>query len=131
MEQRANRKKVKCRRCKGFGHFAKTCKLAEPTEDDDGVDEAATQESLKRYNSQSLNMCTLQLFLKITLCCLCRVREEEDDDGGPSTPKPKKQKKAHVKKGATKKTPIKKKLKKAASAPEARVVRSLKAWLGM
>jgi hypothetical protein len=36
-----------------------------------------------------------------------------------------------LKKGATKKTPIKKKLKKAASAPEARVVRSLKAWLGM
>ena len=48
MEQRANRKKVKCRRCKGFGHFQKTCKLAEPTEDDNGVDEAATLESLKR-----------------------------------------------------------------------------------
>jgi hypothetical protein len=61
MEQRANRKKVKCIRCKGFGHFAKTCKLAEPTEVD-GVDEAATQESLKRNNSQCLNMCTLQLF---------------------------------------------------------------------
>ena len=42
-EQRANRKKVRCRRCKGFGHFAKTCKLAEPTEDDDGVDEASTE----------------------------------------------------------------------------------------
>ena len=42
-EQRANRKKVRCRRCKGFGHFVKTCKLAEPTEDDDGVDEASTE----------------------------------------------------------------------------------------
>jgi hypothetical protein len=48
MEQRANRKKVKCKRCKGFGHFEKTCKLAEPTEDDDGVDEASTVASLKR-----------------------------------------------------------------------------------
>jgi hypothetical protein len=48
MEQRANRRKVKCKRCKGFGHFEKTCKLAEPTEDDDGVDEASTVASLKR-----------------------------------------------------------------------------------
>jgi hypothetical protein len=52
-EERANRKKVKCRRCKGFGHFAKTCKLAEPTKDDDGVDEASTQASLKRYTLAS------------------------------------------------------------------------------
>ena len=53
-EQRANRKKVRCRRCKGFGHFAKTCKLAEPTEDDDGVDEASTEASLKRCISYSI-----------------------------------------------------------------------------
>jgi hypothetical protein len=33
LEQKANKKKVKCRRCKGFGHFAKTCKLAEIGED--------------------------------------------------------------------------------------------------
>ena len=51
MEQRANRKKVRCKRCKAFGHFAKTCKFAEPTEDDDGIDEAATQASLKKYFS--------------------------------------------------------------------------------
>jgi hypothetical protein len=30
-----------------------------------------------------------------------------------------------------KKTPLRKKLKKAASAPEARVVRSLESWLGV
>jgi hypothetical protein len=53
MEERANKRKVKCRRCKGFGHFEKTCKLAEPTEDDDGIDEAATVASLKRYISYS------------------------------------------------------------------------------
>jgi len=51
LEERANRKKVKCSRCKGFGHFAKIYKLAEPTEDDDGVDEATIQASLKRYFS--------------------------------------------------------------------------------
>ena len=53
MEERANKKKVRCKRCKGYGHFEKTCKLAEPTEDDDGVDEAATLASLKRYISYS------------------------------------------------------------------------------
>ena len=26
-------KKVKCKRCKGFGHFSKTCKFAEPGEE--------------------------------------------------------------------------------------------------
>ena len=31
MEERANKKKVRCKRCKGYGHFEKTCKLAEPT----------------------------------------------------------------------------------------------------
>jgi hypothetical protein len=51
MEQRANRRKVKCKRCKGFGHFEKTCKLAEPTEDYDGVNEASIIASLKRYIS--------------------------------------------------------------------------------
>jgi hypothetical protein len=53
MEERANKRKVKCKRCKGFGHFEKTCKLTEPTEDDDGIDEAATLASLKRYISYS------------------------------------------------------------------------------
>ena len=48
MEQRANRKKVRCIRCKGFGHFQKTRKLAEPTEDHNGIDEASTFASLKR-----------------------------------------------------------------------------------
>ena len=48
MEERANRKKVRCRRCKGFGHFQKTCKLVEPTEDDNAIDEASTFSSLKR-----------------------------------------------------------------------------------
>jgi len=53
MEERANKRKVKCKRCKGFGHFEKTCKFAEPTEDDDGIDETTTLASLKRYISNS------------------------------------------------------------------------------
>ena len=51
MEERANKKKVKCRSCKGFGHFAKTWNLTKPREDNDGIDEATTQASLKRYLS--------------------------------------------------------------------------------
>jgi len=33
LEKRASKKKVKCKRCGDFGHFAKTCKLAEIGED--------------------------------------------------------------------------------------------------
>ena len=29
LEGKATKKKVKCKRCGDFGHFAKTCKLAE------------------------------------------------------------------------------------------------------
>jgi len=58
------------------------------------------------------------------------VREE--DEGPSKTPKKKKQKTSAIKQAPKKKkTPIKKKLMKAASAPEVRVVRSLKSWLGV
>ena len=33
LEKNANKKKVKCSRCQGFGHFAKTCKLGMVGED--------------------------------------------------------------------------------------------------
>ena len=33
LEKNANKKKVQCSRCKGFGHFAKTCKLGMVGED--------------------------------------------------------------------------------------------------
>jgi len=71
-----------------------------------------------------------------------RVRQE--DEGPSKTPKkkqktsatkqaPKKNQKTSVTKQAPKKkkTPVKKKLLKAATAPEARVVRSLNSWLGV
>jgi hypothetical protein len=54
------------------------------------------------------------------------VREE--DEGPSKTPKKKKQKTSGNKQAPKKKTPVKK-LMKAASALEARVVRSLKSWL--
>jgi len=70
-----------------------------------------------------------------------RVRQEDE---GPSKTQKKKQKtsatkqapKKNQKTSATKqapkkKTPVKKKLLKAATAPEARVVRSLNSWLGV
>lgn len=40
------RKKVKYKRCKQFGHFEKTCKLAKPLDEDDM---AAEETSRKRY----------------------------------------------------------------------------------
>lgn len=59
-----------------------------------------------------------------------RVRQE--DEGPSKTPKKRLKisatKEAPMKK---KRTPVKKKLLKAASAPEPRVVRSLKSWLGV
>ena len=33
LEKRATKKKAKCSRCRGFGHFAKTCKLEMVGED--------------------------------------------------------------------------------------------------
>jgi len=34
LKKNPNKKKVRCKRCKGYGHFEKTCKLAEPEEDE-------------------------------------------------------------------------------------------------
>ena len=56
----------------------------------------------------------------------------EEDEGPSKTPKKKKKKTSANKQAPKKKkTPVKKKLKRVASAPEARVVRSLKSWLGV
>jgi hypothetical protein len=43
-EQRATKKKVRCKRCGDFGHFSKTCKLPELGEDGE-----RGQGSSKRY----------------------------------------------------------------------------------
>ncbi|KAG2614470.1 hypothetical protein PVAP13_4KG365501, partial [Panicum virgatum] len=42
MEERANMKKVRCRRCKGFGNFAKTCK-----EEDEGPSQPPKQKKTR------------------------------------------------------------------------------------
>jgi len=34
LEKNPNKKKVRCKRCKGYGHFEKTCKLVELEEDE-------------------------------------------------------------------------------------------------
>ena len=43
LEKNPNKKKVRCKRCKGYGHFEKTCKLVEPEEDEE--DEAVETET--------------------------------------------------------------------------------------
>ncbi|CAO2187614.1 unnamed protein product, partial [Urochloa humidicola] len=96
-------------RCKGFGHFAKTCKLPEPDTSSD--EEPETPNKRKRQEEQEV--------------------EEVEDEGNTTSPT---KKKAPAKQKGTpkkKKTPAKKKQKKAASAPPPKVVRSLKDWLGM
>ena len=59
LEKNANKKKVRCKRCGGFGHFAKTCKLDMVGEDG----ETATKKG-KRLNLVLIIFCYLyfQLF---------------------------------------------------------------------
>jgi hypothetical protein len=54
LEKNPTKKKVRCSRCKGFGHFSKTCKLAEPTEDD-----CPPKTPCKRYNFPSVHLLLL------------------------------------------------------------------------
>nr|AAP12925.1 transposon protein, putative, mutator sub-class [Oryza sativa Japonica Group] len=53
------RKRVKCKRCKRFGHFEKTCKLAEPADADDMSSHCTPQ---KRY------IAVIVLLFLISLC---------------------------------------------------------------
>ena len=60
LEKRAAKKKVRCKRCRDFGHFEKTCKLPEVGED--GQTAAPKNKSKKRYHSvHNCNLCNLTL----------------------------------------------------------------------
>ncbi|XP_015696575.2 uncharacterized protein LOC102717739 isoform X1 [Oryza brachyantha] len=108
----AGRKKVLCRRCKRFGHFEKTCKLAEPAANEDMVVQPKTNK---------------------------RKRQVPTGDATSSSSSLKKQKTAQKMQSTThkkktpkkKKTPQKRKELAASTAPPARVVRKLSDWLGM
>ena len=56
LEKRANKKKVRCKRCGGFGHFSKTCKLEMVGEDGE------TASTNKRLTLISLIFCHLYSF---------------------------------------------------------------------
>jgi len=49
--EKGPKKKVRCSRCKGYGHFAKTCKLAEPSEPAEPAQDVTPQTPSKRYGS--------------------------------------------------------------------------------
>ncbi len=124
LEINANKKVVRCKRCRGFGHFMKSCKLAEQAADEvPGTPNKRYTLTLLPYPSQSCTNHNMLTTILLTLLS-CRKRVEEDEGAGPSQPK--KKKKRTPKK---KKTPAKKKQKTAAAAPPASVVRSLKALL--
>lgn len=41
--EQPGRKRVTCKRCQGFGHFEKTCKLAEPVHQDEQTIQPTTK----------------------------------------------------------------------------------------
>jgi len=91
LENNPNKKKVRCKRCGGFGHFAKTCKLDMVGEDG----ETATKKG-KRLTLVSI------IHYYLLKNCMYRKRTEcAGDDAGPS--------KGKKKKTAKKKTPKNKK----------------------
>uniref|UniRef100_I1QU88 CCHC-type domain-containing protein n=1 Tax=Oryza glaberrima TaxID=4538 RepID=I1QU88_ORYGL len=104
------RKRVKCKRCKRFGHFEKTCKLAEPADADDMSSHCTPQKGKRQ---------------------VCR----QGNDPGVSTSEascsaPKKKKTPRKKKTPKKKkTPQKRKDLASSSAPPTRVVRILSTYL--
>jgi len=63
LEKRASKKKVKCRRCGDFGHFSKTCKLAEIGED--GERAPPRNKANKRYLSVHYKCLT---YFHYTIC---------------------------------------------------------------
>ena len=126
LEKNATKKKVRCRRCKEFGHFSKTYQM--PVVGEDG--ETATPK--KRYTTILVHVLLMTTNLKIlnSLPCVhCRKRQVAEDIAGPSQKNKKKISPKRKKTPKKKKTPAKKKQKQAQAAPAPSVVRSLKAWL--
>ncbi|KAG2651980.1 hypothetical protein PVAP13_1NG325819, partial [Panicum virgatum] len=96
LEKNPNKKKVRCKRCKGYGHFEKTCKLAEPEEDE------AVETEIEPQNKSE-------------------APQQKKKKKAPAKKAPAKKKGTPKKK----KIPTKKKQKKNLTAPPPRVVRSL------
>ncbi|XP_062179414.1 uncharacterized protein LOC133884024 [Phragmites australis] len=99
------RRTVKCRRCGDFGHFEKTCKLAEASGVESNEERVGPSQSTPRK----------------------RKKMASTGEGENQTPK--KQKKTPKKKRTPKKRKTPKKKKAKPSAPTASVVKKLSKWL--
>ena len=74
LEKRATQKKVRCKRCGGFGHFAKTCKFPELGEDGE-----IGQGSLKRYSNYLCVAILLQIIFSYYQSTPVIPLQEEDN----------------------------------------------------
>ena len=119
--EKSIKKKVKCKKCGDFGHFAKTCKLAEIGEDCERA--PPRNKANKGTFLSTTNVSPIFTTQYVMLPCQCRKKAPTDEAGPSQTKKQKVQKK----KGSPqkKKTPIKKKLKKAIANPPTTVVSSI------
>ena len=74
LEKRATQKKVRCKRCGGFGHFAKTCKFPELGEDGE-----IGQGSSKRYSNYLCVAILLQIIFSYYQSTPVIPLQEEDN----------------------------------------------------
>ena len=63
LEKNSTKKKVKCRRCGDFGHFAKTCK--EPEMGSDGQPDVALNKRYENKYRKIIFICSLHTGMKI------------------------------------------------------------------
>ena len=74
LENRANKKKVRCKRCGGFGHFFKTCKLEMVGEDGET---ASTNKRLTLISLIFYHLYSFHLSWHVTRICVYTGRDHK------------------------------------------------------